>query len=61
MAADDLALCVAWSSAAMVLIMQDKYILVVNEKGFQLSAPSLCREVIENANVASPGENELMN
>ena len=39
-AADALATCVARSSAAMILIMQDKQVLVIHEERFQLPVPS---------------------
>ena len=46
MVADDLALCVAKTSAAMVLTLNNKLVLV-----FQGDAPSQCSDVINNANM----------
>ena len=34
----------------MVLTMQDKWVLVIQEKKFQLPVPSECEETIENLN-----------
>ena len=42
--ADALAPCVARASAAVVSTMQDEWILVFHEKGYQPPAPSQCRE-----------------
>ena len=50
-AADGLAPWVARPSAAMVLNMQDKQVLVFHEEGFQLPVSSLWWEIIENANI----------
>ena len=47
-AADALAPCVARSSAAMALTMQDKQILVFHKAGFLLSVPCKCLEMSEN-------------
>ena len=51
MTADDLAPCIARSSAAMVLIMEDEQIHVFHEVGFQLPVPSQCWEMKQNANI----------
>ena len=52
MVTDALAPSVARSSAAMVHVftMEDKRVLVIQEKGFQLSAPSQYRVMIEKCN-----------
>ena len=50
-AADGLAPWVARPSAAMVLNMQDKQVLVFHEEGFQLPVSSQWWEIIENANM----------
>ena len=47
MTADSLAPCVTRPSAAMVLSVQDKCVLVFHEEGFQIHATSHCREMIE--------------
>ena len=46
MSVDDLAPCVARSSTAMVLNMQDKLDQVFHKEGFQLHVPSQCSEII---------------
>ena len=51
MTADGPAPCVAGSSAAMLLTMQDKEVLVFHEEGFQLFSPSKYWELIGNANM----------
>ena len=51
MAADSLAPCDAKSSAAMVLTMWDKRILVFHNEKFQALVSSQCSEMIENTNV----------
>ena len=59
MAADDLAPCVARSSAAMVLTKQDKQVLIYHKDTFQLPVPSQWWEIIENANVFYVSRNKL--
>ena len=51
MVADVLAPCTAWSSAAMILVMQVKWVLVFHEGGFQQPVPSQWWAMIENADV----------
>ena len=48
-AADVLAPYVARTSAAMVLILQDEWLLVFLDEGFQEPAPHQCGEMRENA------------
>ena len=43
---------VARSSAAMVLTMQDKQVLVFHKEEFQQPAPSRCWNIVENANIS---------
>ena len=49
MGADAVAPCVARSSAAMVLAMQDNQVLVFQVEGFQLLVSSPSWEITENA------------
>ena len=51
MTADALSPRIARASAAMVLSMEDKQILVFHEKWFQLPVPSPFCEKLENANI----------
>ena len=53
MAADALVTCVARSSAAMVLNMEDKWVLVLYEEGFQLIVPPQYWKMTANTNTFS--------
>ena len=48
MSADALAACAARSSAAMTLTLYDKWVLVLLEEGFLVTAPFQCLEIIDN-------------
>ena len=51
MAADALAPYVARTSAAMILTMKKRYILVLSEEGFQLPASHQCGKMTQNVNI----------
>ena len=51
MAAEALAPCVARTSAAMVLNMQNKQVFAFYEERFHLRQPYQCWERIDNANI----------
>ena len=51
MAADVLAPDVAKASAAMLLTLQDKEVLVIHKERFQLSSSSQIWEMIDNTNI----------
>ena len=53
MAADDLATSITMSSAAMILITEDEWVLFLNEDGFIQPVPSYHWEVIGNTNFLS--------
>ena len=50
MAADALAPCVPRPSAAMVLNMQSKQVVVFHEAKFQTPVPSPCYEIMKKTN-----------
>ena len=51
MAADALAPYIARTSAATILTMQNKWVLVLFEEGFQLPASYQCGEMTQNVNI----------
>ena len=51
MAADALAPYVARTSAAMILTMQNRLVLVLFEEGFQLPASYQCGEMTQKVNI----------
>ena len=47
MPADAMATCVAKASAAMVLTIQNKWVIVFQPESFHLPAPSQCSEMTD--------------
>ena len=52
MAVDALALCVAWTSAPMILTMWNRRVLVLQEEGFPLPVPCQIHLFVQLINLA---------